>query len=954
MPAGAPSLTREQLAELRRWADRVVASGADGDLETFARAIVPLADEAEQLRDDPSAGGPPAPPGLDQVRARAEATVQNGASEEVRAAARAVLMLYEDIDGRKTPVRPERPRPKPVLRRRIIAVGAVAAAVILAVFFFFGGGSGDLDATGPTASLLGADDVKRLSFSVPGGRDDLSSTAWTLDASAVTGGVRARGDRIVYRPGRLADGEHTVEVSRGGGMGARSASWTFTVDTKAPVIRVTKGTRDAARGAPYAVVGAVEPGTSLRVDGRKAVVDASGRFSMPFAHVPRRAVILLAQDAAGNTTDSRLVVGTAPRLPANPVRAVHVSADAWADDGLREGVLGLLAQHRINAVELDLKDELGEIGWETGVPLAQRISAEQGLFDLRSAVALLHARGARVIGRIVAFRDPILAQWAWTHGKKQLVIQAPNGTAYSGYGGFTNFSSPVVRKYNVDIATAAARAGVDDILYDYVRRPDGPMSTMVVPGLAGNPSTAITGFLARARSALAKHGTFLGASVFGIAATRPDEIAQDVPSIAREVDYVAPMVYPSHWGPDEYGVANPNAQPFAIVRRSLADFRRAVRGTGARLVPWLQDFSLGVDYGPKEVKAQIDAADADGIDEFLLWDPRVTYTKRALDTSAALPTMGLRKTVTGGVGLAALRPSVSPDAPVADGLQPNELGGVPVIMYHRLSAEGSEYDLTPDQFRAELQRLLRGHYRPITASAYVRGDFDVPRGTTPVVLTFDDSTTSQAALLPNGSIDPSSAVGIMIDFARAHPEFRPAGTLYVNRDPFGGDPRAAQLARVLAAHGFELANHTYSHARLDELDDAGVQREIVRGSRVIHDLLPGAPIDTIALPFGLEPKDAGLALEGSWDGDRYRFRAAFLAGAEPAPSPFSSSFDPGAIPRIRSDPGTLLNGSSDWLRRLQTDPDARYVSDGDPKRITYPVALAGQLNEKYRARGYAR
>ena len=222
------------------------------------------------------------------------------------------------------------------------------------------------------------------------------------------------------------------------------------------------------------------------------------------------------------------------------------------------------------------------------------------------------------------------------------------------------------------------------------------------------------------------------------------------------------------------------------------------------------------------------------------------------------------------------------------------------------------------------------------------------------MLTFDDSTTSQAALLPNGSIDPRSAVGIMLDFARAHPEFRPAGTLYVNREPFGDDPRAAQLARVLAAHGFELANHTYSHARLDELDDAGVQREIVRGSRVVHDLLPETRVDTIALPFGLEPKNAGLALKGSWDGERYRFRAAFLAGAEPAPSPFSTSFDPGAVPRIRSDPGTLLNGSSDWLRRLQADPDARYVSDGDPKRITYPVALASQLDEKYRARGYAR
>ena len=199
----------------------------------------------------------------------------------------------------------------------------------------------------------------------------------------------------------------------------------------------------------------------------------------------------------------------------------------------------------------------------------------------------------------------------------------------------------------------------------------------------------------------------------------------------------------------------------------------------------------------------------------------------------------------------------------------------------------------------------------------------------------------------------------MLDFARAHPEFRPAGTLYVNREPFGDDPRAAQLARALAVHGFELANHTYSHARLDELDDAGVQREVVRGSRVVHDLLPETRVDTIALPFGLEPRNAGLALKGSWGGERYHFRAAFLAGAQPSPSPFSTSFDPGAVPRIRSDPGTLLNGSSDWRRRLQADPDARYVSEairsGSPIRSrsrassTRSTALAASRASRSRA-----
>ena len=105
---------------------------------------------------------------------------------------------------------------------------------------------------------------------------------------------------------------------------------------------------------------------------------------------------------------------------------------------------------------------------------------------------------------------------------------------------------------------------------------------------------------------------------------------EEVRAMARNVDYIAPMVYPSHWGPGEYDVASPNAQPYDIVFRSLADFRKQTKGTGARVVPWLQDFSLGVAYGPAEVRAQIRAAADRGIDEWLLWDPNVTYTADAL------------------------------------------------------------------------------------------------------------------------------------------------------------------------------------------------------------------------------------------------------------------------------------------------------------------------------------
>src|SRR4029078_746831 len=129
---------------------------------------------------------------------------------------------------------------------------------------------------------------------------------------------------------------------------------------------------------------------------------------------------------------------------------------------------------------------------------------------------------------------------------------------------------------------AAAKTGVDDILYDYVRRPDGPLSTMAFPGLRGAPEGSIASFLAEPRAALTPYKTYLGASVFGVAATRPEEVAQDIPMMASHLDYVAPMVYPSHWGPGEYGVADPNAQPYDIVQRSLGYFQRDRPGSRPR------------------------------------------------------------------------------------------------------------------------------------------------------------------------------------------------------------------------------------------------------------------------------------------------------------------------------------------------------------------------------------
>ncbi len=448
----------------------------------------------------------------------------------------------------------------------------------------------DLAATGPEQNaLIGSEALAGLSFSAAG-----TGTDWLLDGRPVR--ARAEGDRVVFRPRKLTEGSHELVIRRAGRLfTSATRTFTFTVDTTAPKLSVG-GPAVVNVRQPLEFRGRIEPGARLEHEGATIPLDERGAFELRAAPAPRR-LELLATDAAGNTSRWRVPVTVVPRRPVQPIRAVHVTAYAWANDELRGDVLALVRAGKLNAVELDLKDESGEIGWASGVPLAKQMGAQLDIYDLRQAVDDLHRRGVRVIGRLVCFRDPIHARAAWDAGRRNEVVQSPGGEAYAGYGGFTNFASPAVRRYNIDLAVAAAKLGVDEILFDYVRRPDGPIDSMRFPGLQGTPERSIVRFLAETRRALAGTDTLVGASVFGVAATRPEEVAQDIPAMARQVDYIAPMLYPSHWGPGEYGVADPNGQPYDIVRRSTEDFVKQVRGTGARVVNWLQDFSYGRDYG---------------------------------------------------------------------------------------------------------------------------------------------------------------------------------------------------------------------------------------------------------------------------------------------------------------------------------------------------------------------
>jgi hypothetical protein len=230
---------------------------------------------------------------------------------------------------------------------------------------------------------------------------------------------------------------------------------------------------------------------------------------------------------------------------------------------------------------------------------------------------------------VVVFEDPVLSE-----ARPSYAIKNPDGSVWhNAIGlGWTNMYDKRVWEYVVDIGKAAARSGFDEIQFDYVRFPsDGDVSIIQYPGKVNEKMGVTIGRFAQyAASKLHPLGVRVGADLFGLAANHNLGIGQVPRKIARYVDTVSPMAYPSHYGPGEYDIPDPNAAPGTIVFRTLKDFRRALRGRKAILVPWLQDFSLGKDYTFEDVADQVDAARRAQAGGFLLWNPEGLYTAKAL------------------------------------------------------------------------------------------------------------------------------------------------------------------------------------------------------------------------------------------------------------------------------------------------------------------------------------
>lgn len=443
-------------------------------------------------------------------------------------------------------------------------------------------------------------------------------------------------DGISWRPGPLEEGDYQLAMSIGRPLLSDAKfKWDFAVDNTPPVFDVVSPTPAVPVCEPVTVTGRVEDNlANFEINGEPYDVADDGSFELEFDRPPTEPLLLTATDQAGNSGAAEIVVPV--QYPST--QAIHVTAAAWGYEPLREHVLSLVDAGKVTAVELDIKDEAGIVGYDTRVDLAHDIGAVREEFDVEEAVDLLHSKGVRVIGRIVAFRDGPLARWAVENGHPEYVVQDNEGEPLSNYGGFTNVANPDVRQYNLDLALEAVDRGVDEILWDYVRRPEGDLETMDFPGLqigqAGTEREAlnntVVSFLAEAAAPLRERCVFQGASLFGVAARNPGAIGQPVDAIARNVDYIAPMLYPSHWVRGEYRVDHPNAQPYDIVEASLSHFQAKAAGSGVAFNLWVQDFSIGIPYGPEEVRAQIQAAQDLGVNNFMLWNPTVSYTADAI------------------------------------------------------------------------------------------------------------------------------------------------------------------------------------------------------------------------------------------------------------------------------------------------------------------------------------
>ena len=329
------------------------------------------------------------------------------------------------------------------------------------------------------------------------------------------------------------------------------------------------------------------------------------------------------------------------------VYAVYMTSWVAGTPSIREKLLDFVRTSEINAVVIDVKDYSGKVSFRTGDPFIERMdSEEERIPNMRALIDELHKDNIYVIARISVFQDP---HFALRHPK--LAVQTKTGTTWKDRKGLSwmDPASTETWEYILHVARASEAAGFDELNFDYVRFPsDGNMENIAFPvwDEAISRSDMLEKFFSYLDTELADLPVPISLDLFGMTMTNTDDlgIGQVLEKAAPHTDYIAPMVYPSHYPPTWNNISNPAAKPYEVIHFAMSEGERrlkemrtlAASSTSplygmkvAELRPWIQDFDLGADYTADMIKKQKQAVYDAGLDSWMAWDPKNVYTREA-------------------------------------------------------------------------------------------------------------------------------------------------------------------------------------------------------------------------------------------------------------------------------------------------------------------------------------
>ena len=283
----------------------------------------------------------------------------------------------------------------------------------------------------------------------------------------------------------------------------------------------------------------------------------------------------------------------------------------------------------------------------------------------------------------------------------------------------------------------------------------------------------------------------------------------------------------------------------------------------------------------------------------------------------------------------------------------NELGKVPIMMYHGIREKNDKsdgtiggnvdkdgYNRTPEAFRKDLEFYYEKGYRMIRLIDYVNGIVDTEYGKSPIILTFDDGNADNIKVTGldeegNIIIDDNSAVGILEAFKKKYPDMMVTATFFVNGGLFQQPEYNEKIIEWLVDNGYDVGNHTKNHLDIKTSSSTKVVEEISYVYNKLEEIIPGKYVNIIALPFGSpyskSHENYKYVLYGTYNDKTYTTTSALRVGWEPEVSCFDKTFDKEFLKRCRAYDN---NGKEfDIEMVFKNLENNRYISDGNKNLI---------------------